>query len=51
MKRLLIPSAVFVSPALIVLSGWLGYASVDWSPSINLSLADAFLYNQSAALF
>jgi multidrug efflux pump subunit AcrA (membrane-fusion protein) len=41
MKRLLIPSVVFVSLALIVLSGWLGYASVNWSPSINLPLAAA----------
>ena len=41
MKRLLIPSVVFVSLALIVLSGRLGYASVNWSPSINLPLAAA----------
>ncbi|MEW5718728.1 MAG: efflux RND transporter periplasmic adaptor subunit [Chloroflexota bacterium] len=41
MKRLAIPSAIFVSLVLIILSGWLGYASVNWSPNINLPLAAA----------
>lgn len=41
MKRLAIPSAIFVSLALIILSGWLGYASVNWSPNIDLPLAAA----------
>lgn len=40
MKRLLIPLSVFASLALIVLSGWLGYASVGWS-GISLPVAAA----------
>jgi len=39
MERLFVPSAIFISLALVILSGWLGYASVDWSPSISLPLA------------
>ena len=41
MKRSLIPSAIFASLALIILSGWLGNASVNWSPNIDLPLAAA----------
>jgi multidrug efflux pump subunit AcrA (membrane-fusion protein) len=41
MKRLAIPSTILVSLARIILSGWLGYASVNWSPNIDLPLAAA----------
>ena len=41
MKRLVIPLVIFASVALIILSGWLGYASVTGPIDVNLPLTAA----------